>query len=268
MNGIYEKVEIITSNQNPYIKIFRQLANSGRYRKKEGQTVLHGVHLVESYMNSSKVLDSIAVTSTALMNAEVGVILSRAIKIGVPIKQLPASLDKLVSGVDSGVSIAAIINIPEARPPETIEESAVLLDRIQDPGNLGGILRVAAASGIKKVFCSEGTTSVWSPKSLRAGMGAQLGLEIYEQVSLKSLLALSSVPVYATALNGKKSLYDLDLSGPTAWLFGNEGQGVDNGLLNSGVELVIIPQEDSIESLNVATAVAVCLFEQRRQAIG
>lgn len=260
-----EKVELITSNQNPYVKHFRQLTSSARFRKKENQTVLHGVHLVDSCLLSGGAIDSVAVTTTSLMNTEVAEILNRALVLGVPVKQLPPSLDRLVSGVDNGLSVAAVMNMPKVTAPETVEESAILLDRIQDPGNIGSILRVAAAAGIKKVFCSEGTTSAWSPKSLRAGMGAQFNLEIYEHVNLKSLLSISSVPVYATSLEGKRSIYDLDLVGANAWLFGNEGQGLDEDLLGSGVEPVIIPQDNAVESLNVATAVAVCLFEQRRQ---
>lgn len=265
MTSMNERVELITSNQNPYVKLFRQLASSSRHRRKENKTVLHGVHLVESYLQTGRPVDSIAVTSTSLMNQEAANLLSKVLEQNIPVKQLPTSLDKLVSGVDNGISIAAMVGMPEEVAPETVEDSAVILDRVQDPGNLGSILRVAAAAGVKKIFCSEGTTSAWSPKSLRAGMGAQFGLTIYEQVNLKSLLSISSVPVYATSLAGKKSIYDLNLVGPNAWLFGNEGQGMDEDLLKCGVQPVIIPQDSAVESLNVATAVAVCLFEQRRQ---
>lgn len=261
------EVEIITSSQNSYVKTLRQLVASGKHRRREGLTVIHGIHLIEAYMRSGRDLDSVAVTATSLMNEEVAKLLYLALEGGVVVKQLPTSLDRLVSGVDHGVSIAAVVRIPERLAPEVMDESAILLDRVQDPGNIGSILRVASAAGVKKVFCSEGTASTWSPKALRAGMGAQFGLEIYEQVNLKSLLAICSTPVYGTSLEGGKSLYSLDLAGPNSWIFGNEGQGVDEELLGSGVEAVIIPQDRAVESLNVATAAAVCLFEQRRQSL-
>ena len=145
----------------------------------------------------------------------------------------------------------------------------MLLEAVQDPGNLGTILRTTAASGVTDVFLSPECASPWSPKALRAGMGAQFGLTIYEQVNLSEYITNSNVPVYATTLSDDNvSLYDLDLKPASAWLIGNEGQGVSPELATAATKRVRIPQADTpVESLNVAAATAVCLYEQLRQRI-
>jgi len=141
----------------------------------------------------------------------------------------------------------------------------VLLDGLQDPGNLGSILRTAAAAGIDRVFCGAGTVAAWSPKVLRAGMGAHFILEIVEDADLRALLAETRVPVFATSSHAAEPLYACDLTQPCAWLFGHEGKGVSAELLAYADKRVTIPQNPKIESLNVAASVAICLFEQVRQ---
>jgi TrmH family RNA methyltransferase len=143
----------------------------------------------------------------------------------------------------------------------------VLLDQLQDPGNLGSILRSAAAAGMTQVFCSSGTVLAWSPKVLRAGMGAHFVLDIVENADLPSLIATSPIPVLATSSHAQSSIYAADLSQPLAWLFGHEGQGVSQDLLDLARLRVAIPHLGQIESLNVAACAAVCLFEQMRQRL-
>jgi TrmH family RNA methyltransferase len=140
-----------------------------------------------------------------------------------------------------------------------------LLDNLQDPGNLGSILRSAAAAGIEYVFCSKGTAFAWSPKVLRAGMGAHFGLKILENVDLADLIGAAKIPVLATSSHVPERVYDMDLSQPVAWLFGHEGQGVSHDLLELATYRVSIPHLGTMESLNVAACAAICLFEQVRQ---
>ena len=139
------------------------------------------------------------------------------------------------------------------------------LDRVQDPGNLGTLLRTAAAVGIKQVFVSEGSVSAWSPKVLRSAQGAHFVLQVYEHLDLHALRERLRVPLVATALEQGQMLYSLDLPKACAWLAGNEGQGVDPALLARADLRVFIPQSDAVESLNVGVATAVCLYEQLRQ---
>jgi TrmH family RNA methyltransferase len=145
--------------------------------------------------------------------------------------------------------------------------NAVVLDNLQDPGNLGSILRSAAGAGIKQVFCSAGSASAWSPKVLRAGMGAHFLLEIFEGVDLYAMLSHSSIPILATSSHTTTTIYQSDLNRPVAWLFGHEGQGVDPRLMALATDTVTIPQKAEIESLNVAASAAICFFEQVRQQL-
>jgi TrmH family RNA methyltransferase len=140
-----------------------------------------------------------------------------------------------------------------------------LIDQLQDPGNVGSILRSAAAAGIKKIFCSPSTVAAWSPKVLRAGMGAHFIVDIYEHRDLPALIQAASIPVIATSSHATQTIYGYDLSKKFAWLFGHEGQGVSDELLALASVQLAIPQDPAIESLNVAASAAVCLFEQLRQ---
>jgi len=170
-----------------------------------------------------------------------------------------------LSQVENGVGVLLLIDTPKVPAIGTLAVSAVLLDEIQDPGNFGSILRSAAAAGIRKVFCSPGTASAWSPKVLRAGMGAHFLLDIVENADLAQVIEDSVVPVLATSSYADKTVYQADLSGPCAWLMGHEGQGVSDVLMALATDTVIIPHLGKVESLNVAAAAAVCFFEQVRQ---
>jgi TrmH family RNA methyltransferase len=154
---------------------------------------------------------------------------------------------------------------PRPRQPQALVESAVLLDGVQDPGNVGSILRSAGAAGIRQVYCSAGTAFCWSPKVLRAAMGAHFVLEIFENVDLPALAASARIPVLATSGYASERLYGLDLSGPVAWVLGHEGQGVSSELLDLATRRVAVPHAGKVESLNVAACAAVCFFEQLRQ---
>ena len=148
-----------------------------------------------------------------------------------------------------------------------IASDCLLLEDLQDPGNVGTILRTAAAVGVKNVLLSSKCSSAWSPKVLRAGMGAQFSLNIYEDADLSRFLQSAEIMSIATVLNDESvSLYEIDLKQPIAWLFGSEGQGMSQTLSANAQIKVRIPQEAStVESLNVPPAAAVCLYEQYRQ---
>jgi TrmH family RNA methyltransferase len=139
------------------------------------------------------------------------------------------------------------------------------LEDIQDPGNVGTLLRSAAAAGAGHVLLSQRCAFAWSPKVLRAAMGAHFVLDIFENVDLAALVAGAKVATLATSGYATQRLYDVDLRQPVAWLFGHEGQGVADDLLSMATHQVVIPHLGQIESLNVAACAAVCFFEQLRQ---
>ena len=206
-----------------------------------------------------------AISESANAMPEVAAIVARCEADSVQSILLPDALYNTISQVDNGVGILFLIEVPQVQAPLKLVHDAVLLDQLQDPGNLGSILRSAAAAGIQEVYCSAGTALAWSPRVLRAGMGAHFVLNIFESVDLVALLQASTLPVLATSSHTTQTIYDVDLKQPLAWLFGNEGQGVSEDLLKGASKLVAIPHRGEMESLNVAASVAVCLFEQVRQ---
>ena len=169
---------------------------------------------------------------------------------------------------EHGVGLMFLIATPQKDVPQALAVNAVLLDNVQDPGNVGSILRSAAAAGVKEVYCAPGTAFCWSPKVLRAAMGAHFVLDIYENVDLPQLVQGAQIATLATSGYAAEQLYKLDLKRPVAWIFGHEGQGVSDTLLSNATHRVIVPHLGKVESLNVAACAAVCFFEQVRQNLG
>jgi TrmH family RNA methyltransferase len=257
----------ISSRDNPLYKELKQLATHSQARRKAQRTLLDGVHLCEAWLQHAGDPVMCVASQSVRSNAEAAAILAQCEARRVSCIVLPDALYSALSQVEQGVGILFVIATPQAATPARLTQSAVLLDRLQDPGNLGSILRSAAAAGIRQVFCSPGTVFAWSPKVLRAGMGAHFLLEIVENVDLAALLRDAAVPVLATSSHAQQTIYDTDLARPVAWLFGHEGQGVAEDLLALATCQVAIPHLGAVESLNVAASAAVCFFEQVRQTI-
>jgi TrmH family RNA methyltransferase len=258
-------MKTITSRDNAFYKELKQLATSSQARRKAGQSLLDGVHLCETWLDLVGSPLHCVVSEAALANPEVAQVVARVEAAGAPLTALPDALFGAISQVEHGVNLAFVVATPRPRQPQALVECAVLLDGVQDPGNVGSILRSAGAAGIKQVYCSAGTAFCWSPKVLRAAMGAHFVLEIFENVDLPALVKSSRIPVLATSGYASERLYDLDLSGPGAWVLGHEGQGVSSELLDLATRRVAVPHAGKVESLNVAACAAVCFFEQLRQ---
>ena len=277
----------IQSRDNAQYKQLRQWASSAQARRKSGMTLLDGVHLCEAWLQHRGVPALCVVAESALSHPEVAALVAQCESnansnaksksntnstAGVAeCVLLSDALFTPLGQVEHGVGILFAVKVPDAavsgHASPSLQSAALLLDSVQDPGNLGTILRTAAAAGIQQIYCGPGTASVWSPKVLRAGMGAHFVLEIYEDVDLVQLIRQASVPVCATQPDAPKTIYTADLRAPSAWLFGHEGRGVSEQLLALATERLSIPQSTQVESLNVAASVAICLFEQRRQQI-
>lgn len=261
-------MKTITSRDNAQYKELVKLAGSTQARRKAGRTLLDGVHLCQSFLQLRGLPEQCIVAEGALHNPEVMDIFGQLESQRAHVLALPDALYKAVSQVEHGVGIMFLIATPERAVTAPLSVSAVLLDNLQDPGNVGSILRSAAAAGITEVYCSAGTAFCWSPKVLRAAMGAHFVLDIFENVDLAALVSASQVMTVATSGYATERLYDVDLSVPVAWVFGHEGQGVADDLLSLTARQVVIPHLGQIESLNVAACAAVCFFEQLRQSRG
>jgi TrmH family RNA methyltransferase len=255
----------VTSRDNPFYKELKHLAGSSQALRKAGRSLLDGVHLCQAYLDLIGQPVHCIVSEGALANPEVAAIVGRVEAARAPVTSLPDALFGALSQVEHGIHLLFLVDTPRPAMPAALTQSAVLLDGVQDPGNAGSILRSAGAAGIRQVVCSPGTASIWSPKVLRAAMGAHFVLEIFENADLAELVRTARVPVLATSGYASERIYDVDLSRPVAWLLGHEGQGVSDALLNLATHRVVIPHAGAVESLNVAACAAVCFFEQLRQ---
>ena len=167
------------------------------------------------------------------------------------------------SGQPSPPPVAALMALP-APPTDTAGRRSVVLDRLQDAGNVGSILRSAAAFGVEQVIALKGCAGLWSPKVLRAAQGAHFALQLCEEAQLDDVSALE-VPLLATSSHEGELLPQAALPDPCAWVFGHEGQGLSEALLQRCDRRVAIPQPGGEESLNVAAAAAVCFYESMRR---
>lgn len=253
----------VSSRDNPQVKRLLRLASSSRERRESGTTILDGEHLVQAYQRSGGKADVLVASETALVNP----VLKRLFE-ETPAEQRLILADRLVARIAQVVTstgILAVVHTPAAPaiPDEILD--CLLLEGIQDPGNLGSILRSAAAAGIRRVFLSPGSVFAWAPKVVRAGQGAHFALVIHEDVPFTSLRARMRGRVIATEPRAPDSVFVSDLRSPVAWLFGNEGAGLSTEAAALADLRLCIPMPGDAESLNVASAVAVCLFEQVRQ---
>ena len=255
----------ISSAQNPLVKKLVQLSKKQSFRNKQNLTIVEGVHLAGEWLKTFGSPD-ICVFLSSSKSIEVKQIVQKCKDLNTEIIELEAKIYSKISPVIEGVGILFVVKIPENQCVDFCED-VIILDRIQDPGNFGTILRSAVGFGAKQIICSKGTVSAWSPKVLRSGMGAHFKLQILENQDLNEVISKVETPIFATSLQAKKSIYDDNFTTKTAWIFGNEGAGVSLELLSKVKNQVIIPQVGEIESLNVAMAVTVCLAEQARQRL-
>lgn len=253
----------ITSRDNSLFKQLKKLADSSRERRKLGQTLLDGVHLVEGYLGYFGEPELLVIPEGESSNEATGLLQTL---VDVPIVMFPTLMFSELTPVASPTGILALVKIPQLPLPPAVD-FALLLEDIQDPGNLGSMLRTAAAAGVDAVYLSTGCTDAWSPKALRGGQGAHFVLPVVERVELLEFMQDFKGQTLATAMQGE-SLYAQDLKTPTAFLIGNEGTGLSGTLLQAAHKRVNIPITEGVESLNAAAASAICLFERVRQKLG
>ena len=256
-------LKLIRSRDNPRFKVLRQLATSTRERRKAGMALLDGMHLISAYRASGGVPEQLILSESGAANAEAARLAAGVA--GQALLLLADSLFNDIAQVATPTGIVALIRTPQAGPlPDEIGH-CVMLENIQDAGNLGSILRSTAAAGIATVLLSQGCAFAWSPKVLRAGMGAHFCLDIHDNVDLHAAAGRLSGRLICASSHAEKSIYQADLRGPLAWAFGNEGSGLSAALSADASEQLRIPMPGATESLNVAAAAAICLFEQVRQ---
>lgn len=250
----------IASRDNALLVKVRKLnAAPDAYRKLD-VVWLEGEHLLSAAQARGVRIDEVLVAAAHEHDAPLQPLLQHGQRVRVVD-------DKLWTGLGSLASKASVAGIAAWPGPQTIDGrmTTVVLDRVQDAGNLGSILRSAAAFGVAQVVALKGCAALWSPKVLRAGMGAHFALRLIEAAQASDLDSLR-VPLVATSPHARETVVKAALPSPCAWLFGHEGQGIAPALLERCALQVSIPQPGGEESLNVAAAAAVCLYESARRA--
>lgn len=258
-------IKRIQSRDNPLFKSLLKLSNSAKERRARRQALLDGAHLIEAYRAAGGQVESLIASESGLKRAEVARLFDETPAVNKVVLSDRLFQDIAMVVTPSGILALIPAAFPTSAPPT--KKSCVLLENIQDAGNVGSILRTASAAGVRHVCLSKGCAFVWSAKVLRAGMGAHFGLNLYESAALPDIAQRFEGEVIVTDLQAKRSLYDLDLRGPVAWIFGNEGSGVSAALADCATTRIRIPMPGGTESLNVAAAAAVCLYEQVRQRL-
>ena len=257
-------MKTVASRSNPHFKALKKLAQSSRERRKTGLTMLDGMHLVETYAQHHGAPEMVIVSERGRAQREIACYLED-VSAGTDLVVLTDDLFEEVATVDTPSGIMAIIKPPARVQAPDLTVDSVVLDGIQDTGNLGAIMRSAAAAGFRQFLLSDDCAQAWSPKTLRAAMGAHFQLAIHENADLIAFLGAYRGQAIVTELSATTSLYALDLMQPLAWVFGNEGRGIRRAVAAAAKQSIRIPMPGTTESLNVAAAAAVCLFEAVRQ---
>jgi TrmH family RNA methyltransferase len=252
-------VRAIASRDNPLLVRLRKLAADPAAHRKLGEVWIEGEHLCSAFVQRGGAAVQAVITEEGWQTPALRELASRAASVAV----LPAALMAGLSTLESPAPLG--FTLPWAGPGELDADApSVVLDRLQDAGNVGNILRSASAFGFTQVIAIKGTAALWSPKVLRAGMGAHFALKLVEVATDAALTALQ-VPLLATSSHADRAIHEAALPWPCAWVMGHEGQGVSPALMQRCSEALRIPQPGGEESLNVAAAAAVCLYESARQ---
>jgi len=242
----------IASRDNALLKDLRRLAQDSTAYRRQGRVWLEGDHLcraaLQRGLKPSHAVFQASYWDSAGHQWDVA---------GTRVVTVDDALFASLSGLESPARMGFVLPLPAA-PALQPAAPTVVLDGLQDAGNVGTILRSAAAFGFRQVLAIKGTAALWSPKVLRAGMGAHFGLSLLEGLETAALDALR-VPLLATSSHQGEFLHRAALPWPCGWIFGHEGQGVGAALAQRAAQFVRIVQPGGEESLNVAAAAAICL---------
>ncbi len=243
---------MITSRDNPRVKRWAKLVQDARARREEGKVLLEGPHLVEEALQAGIEPLAMLVSESALERDQVRRLIG---------KREPVILGdrvfKALADAETPQGIAAEIAIPN----KAGKGDTVFLESVQDPSNVGAILRTAAAFGVSQVVLDRACADPWSPKALRAGMGGHFKLAIRQISELGDAVEGFAGTTLCAVAAGGKALRDVQLTGRLGWIFGAEGRGISEELGRRSRERVRIPMQPGTESLNVAAAAAICLYE-------
>jgi RNA methyltransferase, TrmH family len=259
-------LEFISSHSNPLLVQLRRLQQDGAAYRRHGVVWVEGEHLCEAALLRGVAVQRVLLNEPAAASQALLGLAARARQADhtpAPVMVVQQKLFAEVSALETPATVGFVLASPQ-KPALQADVATVVLDRLQDAGNVGSILRSAAAFGVRQVLALKGTVALWSPKVLRAGQGAHFALSLIEGCGETELDALD-VPLVTTSSHLGADLPRAALPHPCAWVLGHEGQGVSPDLAARCALQVRIPQPGGEESLNVAAAAAVCLYESMRR---
>lgn len=255
-------MSLLRSRDNPRVRRWHALAHDARARRAERSVLIEGAHLLAAYLDAGARPKALLVSQSGLARAEIAALAARA---GLSPVTLPDALFRWVADAVAPAGLAAEIELPPLAPDVAQAGHAAFLDGIQDAGNVGAILRSAAAFGVDTAVLGRGCADAWSPKVLRAAMGGHFALRIAEAADLASALADFRGKLVCAVAAGGEAPAAVDLSGRLGWILGAEGQGVSPEAAAQATLRVTIPVGPGVESLNVAAAAAILFYERARQ---
>ncbi|WP_071460329.1 TrmH family RNA methyltransferase [Bacillus massilinigeriensis] len=245
-------MKYITSVKNPKVKQWKKLL-SRKGRETSGAFLIEGFHLVEEAVKGNAAVQEIMISETTEMppNLDFG---------SVPVYTVTGEIAEMLAETETTQGIFAVCEIPKAS--EVSGSTFLLVDAVQDPGNLGTMIRTADAAGVDAVIVGTGSVDIYNPKVLRSAQGSTFHLPVISENLAQTINRLSEwgIPVYGTALENGQPYNEVELGKKFALIVGNEGKGVDKELLSKTDRNLYIPILGSSESLNVAVAAGILLY--------
>jgi len=255
-------MSVLRSRANPRVRRWQKLLRDPRARRAEGKALIEGPRLVGAYLDGGGRPETLILGEDSAADREIAALAKRA---GTETVLVSEAVFRALADAETPQGIAAEIALPATRPPLAESSCGVLLDGIQDAGNVGTVLRSAAAFGIRDVLLGPGCADPWSPKVLRAAAGAHFLLRIGVSRDPVADLERFGGIAACTVPRGGVPLAAADLTGRILWIFGAEGRGISRALASRARLRVTIPMPGGVESLNVAAAAAICFYERSRQ---
>jgi TrmH family RNA methyltransferase len=256
---------LIASRDNPRVRRWRALMRDARERRRQRRAIIEGENLVMAFLQSGKAVENLMLSKTGSSRTE---FMALARQSGKSPVVLTDPVFRSIADTEAPAGIAAEIALPDVPPALKTSTGCIFLEGIQDAGNVGAILRSAAAFGIRDAVLGRGCADAWSPKVLRAAMGAHFAMLFAEGADLRAAIGAFGGKIICTVPRGGVPLADADLSGRIGWLFGAEGQGVSDALVARATLKVSIPMSGLAESLNVAAAAAICFYQSSLAGAG
>jgi RNA methyltransferase, TrmH family len=256
----------ITSRDNSHYKRLKGIGSQQRNSNSQSIALLDSVHVIEACVRAGVAIRELILADGVLENPVIAKMIE---SVDVDVRtHITQAMFRDMTQQPSPIGVAAVIDIPEIELHKRAHQCDVMvLDSVQDSGNVGSLLRVAACSGLGTVLLGMGCAGAWSTKTVRAGQGAHFSLQIYERVNVADWLTYQALPAYGADAKAIRTIYETDLTSPCIWIFGNEGQGLSDAVRGKLSTTTSIPMASTMESLNVGAAAAVCLYEMNRQRL-